>query len=196
MLASFKLKDKIMKKIEKLVFVVLVAIFISSCGNNLSFDAEGFEGVEENLNSKFGNDAFYTELSIAYNKHAGAIISVTVTKNPSTLKMESWNFINSAWSQTADITLELSSGKAEDFMFNLNEEVDLGKLGELVEKSIKKLKDEKNIDDAVLSITSIMAPNDGDKSKMNYFIILKPKNGGTDFYFTYNLDGTLEKFDY
>ncbi|WP_160112062.1 hypothetical protein [Aquimarina sp. AU58] len=181
---------------KKLLLVVLITIFISSCNSKLSFDAKGFEGVEENLKGKFGDDAFYTELSITYVKQVGTIITTTVTKDPSSLKMESWNFSNSSWSQTADVTLELSGGKAQDFMFNLNEEVDLSKLGELVESSIKKLKEEKDIDAAVLNIASIMAPNDGDKLKMNYFIQLKPENGGTDFTFVYNLDGTLEKFDY
>ncbi len=196
MLAPFNLKGKIMKIMKKLLLVVLITIFISSCNSKLSFDAKGFEGVEENLKSKFGDNAFYTELSITYVEQVGTIITTTVTKDPSSLKMESWNFSNSSWSQTADVTLELSGGKAQDFMFNLNEEVDLSKLGELVESSIKKLKEEKDISAVVLNITSIMAPDDGDKSKMNYFIQLKPENGGTDFTFVYNLDGTLEKFDY
>lgn len=185
-----------MKKIKKLLLVVLITTLIASCNSKLSFDAKGFEGVEENLKNKFGDDAFYTELSITYVKQVGTIITTTVTKDPSSLKMGSWNFSNSSWSQTADVTLELSGGKAQDFMFNLNEEVDLSKLGELIESSIKKLKEEKDISAAVLSIASIMAPDDGDKSKMNYFIQLKPENGGTDFTFVYNLDGTLEKFDY
>lgn len=185
-----------MKKTKNGLLAVLVTIFITSCGSDLSFDAKGFEGVEENLKSKFGNDAFYTQLSIMYVEQVGTIITTTVTKDPSSLKMENWNFSNSSWSQTADVTLELSGGKAEDFMFNLNNEVDLSKLGELVESSIKKLKDEKDIDAAVLSIASISAPDDGNKSKTNYFIQLKPKNGGTTFSFIYNLDGKLEKFDY
>jgi hypothetical protein len=148
------------------------------------------------LKSKFGNDAFYTKLSIMYAEQVGTIISTTVTKDPSSLKMGDWSYSNNSWSQTADITLELSGGKAEDFMFNLNKEVNLSKLGELVENSIKKLKDEKDIDAAVLSIASISVPDDGNKSKMNYFIQLKPKNGGTTFSFTYSLDGKLERFDY
>jgi hypothetical protein len=69
-------------------------------------------------------------------------------------------------------------------------------MGELIDASMKKVKDEKDIEELVLDIAHIKAPNDGDKSKMHYNISVEPKDGGTTFRFSYDLTGKLLDFDY
>ncbi len=39
-------------------------------------------------------------------------------------------------------------------------------------------------------------PKDGDISKAEYSVSLKPENGGTTFRFYYTLDGELREMDY
>ncbi|MEO9894684.1 hypothetical protein, partial [Aurantibacter sp.] len=77
-----------------------------------------------------------------------------------------------------------------------DETFSLAKLGGLVEKSIQQLKDEKNIENPILSIASINFPDNGDISKAKYWIKLEPENGGTSFSFYYKLDGAFIKMDY
>jgi len=58
------------------------------------------------------------------------------------------------------------------------------------------LKDEKDLENPTLSTASIIFPTNGDISKTEYSINLKPENGGTTFRFHYTLNGDLIKMDY
>lgn len=81
-------------------------------------------------------------------------------------------------------------------MFQLDEKINLSKLGELVEKSSTQLKTEKDIENPTLHMASILFPKNGDVSKTEYLINLKPENGGTTFRFSYKLNGELLKMNY
>ena len=180
--------------------MIAVSITCLSCVGNTSDQeatAEGFGVIENELKDKFGIHAYYTDLSISYNKSVGNIVSVTVTENPESLKMGQWSLMKNSWNQNSDITLEVPSGsRASDFMFQLNEKINLTKLGELVEKSSKQLTTEKQIENPTLDMAFVKFPKNGDISKAEYSIILEPENGGTDFTFYYNLKGELLKMSY
>ncbi|WP_299435556.1 hypothetical protein [uncultured Aquimarina sp.] len=188
-------------KLEIKLLVLTTAIFtLFSCGigtSEQSADAKGFEAIEKEIKSKFGDDPYLTDLTITYNNSIGNIIGVTITDAPESLKMGQWNFTQGNWMQNSEISLEVPEGsKAADFMFQLNDEVNLSKLGELVEKSRKQLKDEKKIENPILSTAHIFFPKNGDISKAEYYVNLKPENGGTNFRFIYKLNGELIKMDY
>ena len=187
-------------KTLSIVFVLLLVLQITSCSSsthNQPATAEGFQNIENALKDKFGKDAFYTDLTITYNKSIGNIVGVTVTENPESLKMGQWNLTQDTWQQNSDITIEVPAGtKASDYMFQLGETISLSKLGALVEQSIQKLKDEKDIKNPILSIAGLNFPDNGDISKAQYVINLQPENGGTTFSFYYTLSGDLIKMDY
>ena len=84
-------------------------------------------------------------------------MNATATDNPSSLKMGEWNKMQGVWKQNSDITLEISDGKAEDFMFTFND-ISFSKLGDLVAKSIVKLQKEKDIKNPVIKMVSIQIP--------------------------------------
>ncbi|MDG5492038.1 hypothetical protein [Psychroserpens sp. SPM9] len=182
------------------LFTLLVFIQLISCSsstNNQPATSEGFTEIENELVSKFGKDAYYTDLTITYNKSIGNIIGVTVTEDPESLKMGQWNLTQDIWQQNSDITIEVPEGtKAADYMFQLGETISLSKLGGLVEQSVQKLKDEKNLDNPTLSIAGLIFPDNGDLSKTEYTISLNSENGGTTFRFYYTLEGDLIKMDY
>ena len=183
------------------IFFTLVSIFITtSCGGNSSNQeatATGFSEIENQIKEKFGNDAYYTDLSILFIEGIGNAISVTVTESPESLKMGQWDLSQNTWTQRSEVTLEVpENSQAKDFMFQLNETINLKKLGELVEQSKAKLTKEKNLENPTLSIASVIFPDNGDLSKAKYSISLKPENGGTTFSFFYTLTGELEKMDY
>jgi len=185
----------------KNIIYTLVLIAFISCGKKKSFteNASSLQNVKKVLISKFGGEAFYTSISLSNSRtSSGDLLSVTQTKDPSSLQMEDWAYLDGKWTQSSEITLELSEGaKAEDFMFQLDESiVKFDLLGKLVEQSKQKIIEEKKIDDVIVESIFINAPNNGDFSTMEYYIIIKPKNGGTGFDFHYKMDGTLLKSDY
>lgn len=184
------------KTVFALLGIFIGAFLFSSCAKNFTQDEKGFTEIEKELKSKFGENAYYTNLSVSYDSNVGTIILATVTDNPESLKMGEWHFMKGSWKQISDVTLELGSGVAEDYMYKLGGDFDLKKVGKLVEESIKKLSEEKQINDAVATIVSMNAPNNRHLSETQIFINLKPKNGGTSFTFFYALDGKLISFDY
>lgn len=184
----------------KTILTLMIAVLLISCGNRtseLSANANGFNIIESELINKFGDHAYYTDVTITYNKSIGNIIGVTVTEDPESLKMGQWNLTQDNWAQNSNITLEVPEGsQAADFMFQLDGKISLSKLGELVEKSCKQLKAEKNIENPVLNMAFVKFPKNGNLSKAEYEIMLQPEFGGTMFLFRYELNGELVKMDY
>ncbi len=188
-------------KTLKLKILLLTAIStLMSCVGGISnqpANAKGFGAIETVVKDKFGANAYYTGLTIMNIENIGNTITVTTTEKPESLKMGEWSLSQGTWNQQSEITLEVPNGtKAADFMFQLNDEINLSKLGSLAEKSSKQLKAEKNIENPTLSMAFIKFPKNGDLSKTEYAISLKPENGGTTFSFYYKLNGELRKMDY
>ncbi len=187
-------------KVLKLISTVTIIALLISCGNSIgneSPDREGFTAIEQNIKDAFGEDAYFTDLTITYTKAIGNIIGVTVTKEPTSLKMGQWNATRGNWTQNSEITLEVPQGtEAADFMFQLGEKINLSKLGELVQTSIKTLKDEKNIENPILQMAAINFPENGDIVKTEYLVMLQPENGETTFTFQYRLNGNLIEMNY
>ena len=195
------MKQTYFKRINtKRLLTIIVTILLYSCGSSTSnqpANAKGFETIENELKDKFGKTAYYTDLTITYNQSIGNIVGVTVTEDPESLKMGQWNLTQDTWQQHSDITLEVPKGtKASDYMFQIGEAISLSKLGGLVEQSIQKLKDEKHLENPVLSTARVYFPDNGDVSKAEYFVNLQPENGGTTFRFRYGLNGDLIKMNY
>jgi hypothetical protein len=188
-----------MKKL-KMALMGIIATMAISCGGGAAKQpatADGFSGIEKELKNEFGENAYYTELTIIHNETIGNSISTTVTDAPESLKMGQWTYSLGNWNQTSEVTLEIPEGtKAADFMFQLNEKVSLEKLGELVEKSSEQLKAEKDIDNPRLEMAFIKYPKNGDINDAQYIVKLQPENGGTSFTFSYQLDGTFIEMDY
>ncbi|WP_186754072.1 hypothetical protein [Echinicola salinicaeni] len=178
----------------------LLLTFLNACGSGASIqeaNADGFLVIEEALKDQFGEDAYFTDLTISHRQSIGNIISVTVTSDPSSLKMGQWTQSNDSWTQTSDIRLEVPEGmNASDFMFQLGDPIDLGRLGDLVEKSKDKLEEEKEIQNPSLQMAIVKIPKDGVRSKIEYLILLQPENGGTTFTYSYDLNGNFISMDY
>lgn len=184
----------------KIPGLFLLLAFLHACGggaSNQEANADGFLVIEGALKDKFGEEAYYTDLTISHNKSIGNIISVTVTSDPSSLKMGQWTQSNDMWTQTSDITLEVPQGmNASDFMFQLGDPIDLAKLGDLVVKSKEKLEEEKEIPNPSLQMAIVKIPKDGERSSIQYLVLLQPENGGTTFTYSYDLNGDFISMNY
>lgn len=189
-----------MNKVLITLISLTSVLILTSCGNGISEQkatASGFSTIENQIKERFGEDAYYTDLSITYNEAIGNIIGVTVTETPESLKMQQWNNTQDNWTQNSDISIEVPVGtKAADFMFQLNGTINLKKLGQLIEKSKNQLIKEKSIENPKLHIASIQYPDNGNVSNAEFLVMLKPENGGTIFSYSYSLTGELIKMDY
>jgi hypothetical protein len=194
-----------MKKAFVCIMGLCASLFlVTSCGSSSSKytpDAAGFAKIQDDLKSKFGDDAYYSGINIVYvtgnAPGSGITLNVSVTKDPASLSMEEWSYSSyGGWRQTADVTIEVAEGvDVKEFMYRLAGKFDLKKAGELVELSAKKLADEKQIKNAVLQ-TALLNPGSRPASSTEIYIAMKPENGGTTFSFRYDLDGNLTSFDY
>ncbi|MGG6231502.1 hypothetical protein [Tenacibaculum sp. SDUM215027] len=182
---------------KNLIYIPLLLLLLSCNNGKQSYeDTTSLVELKKELISKFGKNAYYTQIGISNNDY-GSTVGVSQTDEPSSLKMTEWDYSNGNWNQISDVTLELSSGaKAEDFMFQVNKIIDFDIMGKIVEESKNKIIEEKGINEVRVENIIIKAPNNGDFSSMKYFITISPKDGGTDFNFWYKMDGTLAKFDY
>ena len=194
------MKKKILKFKKQVVITCITSLLFMACSDNLNQQpttAKGFSSIEQQLKSKFGEDAYYTNLSVIHNGTIGNTIHVTVAQDPESMKMEEWDMVQNNWQLSSDIVIEVPEGtKAADYMFQLGSIISLTKLGGLVETSTQKLKKSKNLKNPKLSIASVKFPKNGDISKAEYLVTLQPEHGGTAFSFYYTLDGNLIKMDY
>lgn len=180
----------------KLTTLVFLSLFLFSCGDNSS-TGDDISSVQNMLEDKFGDEAYYTEISITYNESIGYITNVITTNSPESLMMEQWTNSMDNWTQTSEITIEIPKGtKAADFMFQIGEEINLNKLSELVEKSKQSLTSDKQIENPRLHMAFIKYPDTGEVNKAEYIVMLQPEFGGTTFTYSYKLNGELIEMDY
>lgn len=188
-----------MKSLKFTLIAVAITALVSCGGGSANHEAtaEGFSEIEKDLKSKFGENAYYTDLSVIYDESIGNMISTTVTDDPESLTMGEWSQSQGTWQQTSEVSLEIPPGtKAADFMFQLGNEVSLKKLGELIEKSKAQLTEEKGLENPALDMAYINYPDNGDISKAQYCVQLEPETGGTSFSFYYTLGGEFIDMNY
>ncbi len=189
-----------MRNLKLVLVTFIISLTILSCGGEskkATVSADGFGKIGKSIKSKFGNDAYFTKMTISNNEAIGDIITLTVSENPESLKMGDWTQMQGKWTQNSEITIELPQNtKAKDFMYQLNDQLNLITLGKLVEKSIEHVKAEKGLKKPKLEMAMIKFPKNGDLAKTNYYISLQPEHGGTSFHYLYALDGKLLDFSY
>ena len=183
-------------KLIKLSTMIFASLAMLSCGSSLS-SSESLSDIETQLNSQFGDNAYYTEISITHNKAIGHIVNAVVTDSPESLQMGQWTQTQGTWTQTSNISIEIPEGtKAADFMFQLTGDINLKKLDQLVEDSKKNLSEEKQIKNPTLHMAFIKYPDTGEVSKAEYMVMLQPEHGGTTFTYAYTIGGELINMDY
>jgi len=189
-----------MKRFTLPAIAIALLSLMFSCGGSISGEpatAEGFANIETALNDKFGENASYTQISILHDNSYGNMMTVTVTDDPESMKMGEWNQTQGTWTQTSEVFLEVPEGtKAADFMFQLDDAINLSTLGKLVEQSKETLSKDKPIENPHMAMATIKYPDNGDRNKMKYMVDLEPENGGTNFYYYYTLSGELDSKSY
>lgn len=190
-----------MKRFLQFAALCCAGLFVmTSCTTVYTSDAAGFEKLQNDMKSKFGDDAYYSGFSVGYTPEGnskGLTPTIEVTNDPESLMLEGWVYSSYAgWVNNTEITMEIPEDtEATEFLFQLDGQFDLKKLGELVELSAEKLAKEKNIENAQLSMATY-STGDGPVEDATIMILMQPENGGTNFTFQYDLDGELISFNY
>lgn len=174
----------ILKLIIKIT-IVLTTLMLFSCGkttyeNNIN----GFVEIENDLKKKFGNNAFYTDITIELNGKNVTQIEVTQTQDPDLLKMQGWKHQKNTWKQFSEVNLELKTGEIKDYMFQLGNEINLTKVNQIKENIPLK-------EPFYLSKVKIISPNNGDTSKLQYQVQVRKKATDKKLKFNFDKDGYL-----
>jgi len=155
------------------------------------------EKLNAELKKEFGADAWYTSVELVNSGGSDDVITVDQTKDPNSLKQEQWSQFHGFWEKKLDITLTINGAEAKSFMFQLDKEVSLAKLGELMEKSQAQLKTDKGVDDAQLVLAQIKASQQMNTKQegLYYSLALQSKKTGKSYNFVYNIDGGLKSLN-
>ncbi len=162
---------------------------LNSCSTSVyDISVDGFNQLEQDLLKKFGHSSYFTDLTIRQDNEKQIEISLLVTSNPYTYKMEGWNYKNRDWQKVTEVDLELVKGDIINYLYTIDQEVSVIKMGYLIDLCIQKAKKngERNIR---FNRIDIISPNDGNKSKMGYSIYLTVDENKINYLYT--LEGDL-----
>ncbi|MDR3286299.1 MAG: hypothetical protein LBT27_02495 [Prevotellaceae bacterium] len=195
-----------MKKTIYLSAIYISLFFVFSCGtktntdtSQYTHDAAGFGKIQDEVIREFGTDAYYHYISVEYSpatetKKENLLFKVEVTDNPDEKKLKLCSFNDPdygvKWVHKDWMTFSIQGDASPaDFMFQLKDKCNLGKVGELLQKSIEKVSKEKS-KKFILEKASIYAPENLGWQEYYISIRLQAESDRYAHYrFEYNLDG-------
>lgn len=177
------------------IIYCLAAIYLcvfASCNNKIEMNKPGLEKLNQELVSKYGADAYYTDLQLTLTAESEVSALITETKDPSSLKQEQWlRYGGGEWEKQADVIFSVEGAEAKSFMFQLNKEVSLSTMADLLEKSKLQLEKEKQVK-APTFVSAVVSSKHQMNSKETgifYYITLLDKASPKDYRFVYDLKG-------
>lgn len=149
--------------------------------------------LNKELKEEFGEDTWYTSIRLADDGGDGQVIA-DLTKDPNTLQQERWVQSTGFWNKDANITLSVQGADPRSFMFRLDKEVSLPRLGNLIDQSRAYLRKERNVGDGMATLAQVESSNQMNTRAqgIHYNVVLHSKSTGKSYYFTYKLNGSLE----
>ncbi|TCI93139.1 hypothetical protein [Tenacibaculum sp. M341] len=178
-------------KIRFLILAILVCIALTSCEKEVYDNTiNGFSQLESDLISKFGKKSYFTDFIINVNEQEKLEVNLLVTDNPYNYKMFGWNYKNGKWKKVTEVDLELENGDIKDYLYSIQDQVNIVKIGFLVEKTLSTIFNG-DIGDLKLKRIEIISPNKGKKTKLGY--IIECVSGEKKICDYYNLQGHLVK---
>jgi len=167
-------------------------VVITSCKSGFEYNKTGFAKLEKEIVSKFGPDAYYTDVQ-AVNSEDGSMVMVSVTKDPASLKQQQWLlYPGGEWEQQADVSFTVEGGTPESYMFRLGREASASQLGSLLEQSTATLQQEQHITQPEFIKAAIRSDHKRTSKEDGIFYYVTLRDPGTqkDFLFKYDLKGT------
>lgn len=181
---------------RQLLFILISCISFASCKSAFEHNKAGMEKLSAELIEEFGAEAWYTSIELENAGSSDDLVSVQQTNDPNSLKQEQWVQAHGFWNKAANVTLTIQGAEPKSFMFQLNKDMSLSKLGELIETSTKSLQ-EKDVKDTELTLASMKASNQMNTKQEGFYysVILRNKADGKSFRFIYDINGKLKSLD-
>lgn len=178
-----------------LACIFLLMSLLSACKSGFEHNSKGMEQLNSELQKEFGKDAWYTGIDLISKSGSDDIIIIDYTTNPNSLKQEQWMQYHGFWEKKADISLSVEGASPVSFMFQLDKEVSLTKLGQLMEKSVQTIEKEKGSGKYSISMARIKSENlmDARQSGIYYAITVQEETSDKRYSFIYNTDGSIRK---
>ncbi|HEU4609795.1 MAG TPA: hypothetical protein VFS31_16865, partial [Chitinophagaceae bacterium] len=126
-------------QLRKFMLFLTLPFFLYGCRSAFEHNRAGMEKLSKELKEEFGANAWYTSIELANSGDSDDLVTVDQTKDPNSLKQEQWSQFHGFWDKKADITLSVQGAEPRSFMFQLDKEASLGRLGDLMEESKKRL---------------------------------------------------------
>ena len=173
---------------------VVICLFLFSCKSGFEHNKAGMEQLNKELIDEFGANAWYTSIELENSGSSSDIITVDQTNDPNSLKQEQWSQFHGFWEKKANITLSIEGAEPKSFMFQLDKEVSLPKLGELMVQAKSLLSDKKQFKDGEVVLAQVKARNQMNNKEegIYYTISVKSKAAGKSFLFVYDINGALK----
>ena len=155
------------------------------------FESEGgITSLIDDIKDNYGDTPAFNSILLSYDEDLGNLVVIQANNDITSNKLIEKQFLRGEWQDKSEITMELESGKMEDFLFTLSE-VDLNKIPELVKDAKERVSKEKGIADIIATSVSVVMPSrvSNKLEDLDYSIAVEPKNGGTSFSLTYDLSG-------
>lgn len=176
----------------KKIFVVFVLLFMMSCNRKPQDASEQyFDGIKSEITDKFGVNSYFAGLTVTESAQ-GTVISVLHCSNPQNLETNCYVYANGVWKEMYKQPLKaLPNIKPENFLFKLDEKIDSYSLSKVVKSAQKDIRDRIHVNDLKLYQLAVRPPKSGNVSSMHYQVTIKSDSLQRDFYYRYNIDGTL-----
>jgi hypothetical protein len=176
---------------------LLLSVLLFSCKTKYEYNAEGMGKLNSVLKEKFGDDAWYTGVTIRTISADETAVIVEETKDPNSLKQEQWMKQSDSWQKLSNVALQIQNGKPEDYMFQLDKQASLSRLNELMQECRGKLREVEQVPDAEITFASIKSTNEvhNRNERILYTISFHSAAKDKSYSFVFGLDGKLKDFN-
>lgn len=182
-----------MKKLAILFLVFSVSML--SCKSKYDQNEAGFSQLESDLKEKFGAEAFYTiiNMSAAGDETMGYTIFVDKTDAAEDIRQERWVLDGGSWMNAGYANMQIDRNDPKFYKFQLGKEVNLSRLGQLIEASKTRFTQDGKGSDPVMKLAQVNTNNtvqDAD-GKYQYTVKLAQKGEQEEHSYTYDRNGKL-----
>lgn len=174
-----------------MLLMVLVFIMVfPSCKFKLSYDEAGMTKLEQILADKFGEQAWYSEITVLSAGDNETMIRVKETKEEGFQKGKTWVKQGDTWMNMENIQYTFDDDNPQSHFFQLNKTVSLDTLIALTQRSRKQLEDEGLNELSVHYISVQSAPIVRNANqRFLYFVSLQDNNSGEKYDFRFDMQG-------
>lgn len=184
------------KRIISLICLAFCLV-MTSCKYHVPYNEAGMQKLQKDLFDKFGENAWYSEISILSVSDNETALRVKETADPNSLRAKAWLKQSEDWIPQDEVMLQFNDGTPKEHLFQLSKgKMSLKTLADLIAQSNAKLK-EKGLGSAKINFVSIQSAQlvKSDAQRVIYNISYENKSDNKSYSFVYDMNGKLVSFN-